>query len=620
MCNGSIRSIEPNEPIESPVGAPASGARVIDNKGKRALPVGIESFESVVARHVYVDKTLLARDLLDRGGTTLFCRPRRFGKSLALRMLQCFFEKPVEGFIPDRRPLFENLTIWDAGAEYRAEQGQYPVIYLSLGGANGATWDEARDHIANAVAAEFRRHRYLLDGTVMEVERPLFERLTVGQASPAELARSLAWLSTLLREHHGAETVILIDEYDRPITDGHLGGFRDEATRFMRSWLTDALKSTVDLRLSAITGVQRVSRESIFSDLNNLTVDTPLDRDFAESFGFTEPEVAALAAYTGHAEKLDELRAWYDGYCFGGTRMYNPISTLRYLRQGIAQPYWTNTSGNAVVTRLFQRADFSTNANLQKLAQGGTIEAPLNMQVISGEIDSDTSAVWSQLYLGGYVTTDDVGHPEDAALTRRLRLPNREVRALFDREFLERANRLASGGRLAGLHEALLAGDAHRFGELLSCIVEESASFRDLAFEGPCHMLLMGMLYEVPGYRYPTSNRESGLGYSDILLEPQPEHAARLPVIALEVKRARTAAGGDVENPEELARHARDVALAQAVEKRYGAGLPGAGRVLWGVSFSGKRVAVACKAVPASAPASDASTPNPASDARENRR
>jgi hypothetical protein len=580
MCNGSVAQ----------TGVP----RIVDNRGRKVLPVGIESFEDVVERCVYIDKTLLVRDLIDRGGTTRFCRPRRFGKSLAMRMLQCFFEAPVEGRIPDRRRLFENLAVWEAGEEYRAEQGSHPVVYLTLGRVRGATWPEARGILADLVATEYQRHAYLFeDGALSVLERPKFERLATGAATSDELSGSLAWLSTLLARHHGAKTVVLIDEYDRPVTEGYLGGFRDQAAGFMRSWLTDALKGTTDLFLACVTGVQRVSRESIFSDLNNLTVDTPLDRAHAESFGFTEAEAEALATYLGKGEKVPEMRAWYDGYCFGGVPMYNPISALCYLRDGWAQPYWANTGGTEVVARTFRRADASLDARLRLLAEGGQVEEPLDMQAVFGEIESSAAPVWSQLYLAGYLTTDDVQNPGDPGLARRLRVPNLEVRRLFGREFLDRARTLATGDRLGELHGALVGGDAERFGRVLGRIVEESASFRDLALEGPCHMLLMGMLYGVPGYRFPVSNRESGLGYSDILLEPLPANEGRLPVVAIEVKRARTAAGGDVDDSQALADHARGVALAQAVEKRYGVGLRGAGRLLWGVSFSGKRVAVA---------------------------
>ncbi len=583
MCNGSIEG--------------NAAPRIIDNRGKKALPIGVENFDAVVRTGVYVDKTLLVRDLLDtvQGSTTLFCRPRRFGKSLAMRMLQCFFETPVEGMVTDKRHLFENLSIWDKGDYYRSEQGAHPVIYLTLGGANGASWDQVRGRIAGAMAAEYERHGYLYEKHLhFQNQRTKFERLVVGQATDEELERSLAWLSSLLHQYHGSETVILIDEYDRPITEGHLGGFRDEATRFMRTWLTDALKGTVDLRLACVTGVQRVSKESIFSDLNNLTVDTPLSERHAESFGFTEAEAEALARYMGlPQEKIAEMRDWYDGYCFGGISVYNPISTLRYLQDRVAQPYWTNTSGNAVVTRLFQRADQELNAQLQELAQGGVVEAPLNMQVVFGEMDSDSAATWSQLYLGGYLTTDDIAYPEDAEYVRRLRLPNHEIRKLFSREFMERATRLATGNRLRPLHEALLEGNAPRLQEILNAIVEQSPSFRDLAYEAPCHMLLMGMLYDVPGYRYPTSNRETGLGYSDILLEPTAENESRLPVIAIEVKRARDAAGKDIADQAALTAHARDVALRQAIEKRYGADMRGNGVARWGVSFSGKMVGVA---------------------------
>lgn len=581
MCNGSATA--------------AGTPRIVDNTRRKALPIGVESFEDVVANGVYVDKTLLVRDLLSKvpGSVTLFCRPRRFGKSLAMRMLQCFFEAPVDGYVDDRRFLFENLSVWDAGEEYRAEQGTHPVIYLSLGGVHGATWDESRNLIAQLVGAEYQRHAYLYEhGGLSVFERPLFERLASSSASPAELASSLARLASQLKRFHDSKTVILIDEYDRPITEGHLNGYRAEAARFMRTWLTDALKGTVDLHLACLTGVQRIGKESIFSDLNNLTVDTPLDSAHSEAFGFTEAEAEALAAYLGRANGVSQMRSWYDGYSFGPSRIYNPISTLCYLRDGVAQPYWTNTSGNAVVTRIFQQAGLQADANLRTLTEGGTVMEPLDMQVVFGEIDSDTTAIWSQLYLAGYLTTDDVERPNDSTLPRRLRLPNLEVRGLFSGEFLDRANRLAVGGRLENLHKALLAGNAARFQEVLGRIVEESASFRDLSGEAACHMLLMGMLYEVPGYHYPVSNRESGLGVSDILLEPRPENAGRLPAVAIEVKRARTASGGDLD-ADGLASHARDVALSQALARDYGAGLAGRGRTLWGVSFSGKRVACA---------------------------
>lgn len=511
-----------------------------------------------------------------------------------MHMLRCFFDAPVDGYVDGHRDLFENLAVWDAGEEVRAEQGAHPVIYLNLAGATGGTWDEVRDSIAQIMAAEYVRHAYLFerDG-ISTFERPLFEHLATATASLAELKVSLARLSTMLRRFHGSKTVILIDEYDRPVTEGHVGGFRDEVTGFMRTWLTGALKGTVDLHLACLTGVQRVSRESIFSDLNNLLVNTPLDSAYGEAFGFTEPEVQALARYMGCEGGITEMKAWYDGYTFGGTCVYNPVSTLCYLRDGTAQPYWANTSGNAVVTRLFQRADYQTDAALRTLAEGGEVEATLNMQVVFGEIDSDTTAIWSQLYLAGYLTTDDVREPANKGLVRRLRIPNLEVRELFENEFLCRAERLATGDRLQGLHAVLLAGDAARFQEVLGSIVEESESFRDLSTEAACHMLLMGMLYEVPGYRYPVSNRESGLGVSDILLEPLQESAGRLPAIAIEVKRARAASGDDIADADALAAHARDVALRQALDRRYGAGLAGRGRTLWGVSFSGKRVACA---------------------------
>ncbi|HAM16745.1 MAG TPA: hypothetical protein DCP91_13000 [Eggerthellaceae bacterium] len=581
MCNGSVNA----------TGRP----RVVDRRGKGIVAIGIESFADVATRHVYVDKTMVIPDLIDRGGVTLFCRPRRFGKSLMLRTLQCYFEAPVEGYIDDAGPLFEGLAVMGADDYYTAERGAHPVIYLGLNACGGDTWEAMRASVARVVADEYGRHGYLAEsGSLSPADKERFERVWNERGSVEDLEGSLARLAQMLRRHHRSQVVILIDEYDKIVTEGHLHGYRDEATGFLKRWLTGALKGTVDLRLAALTGVQRVSKESIFSDLNNFVVDTALDHRYAEAFGFTQPEVEELAAHLGRADKAGELAEWYDGYDFGGESVYNPWSVLNYFFQGcIAQPYWTNTSSNTVVKDMIARADEGVNAQLTALAEGGAVEAMLDLSVVFGEIDSDTSAIWSQLYLAGYVTTHDVAEPNDSALVRRLEVPNLEVARLFSRELVERAE-AAAGGRhaLSALHAALASGDGGALAYELERALLNSVSYFDLRDENSAHMWLLSLLYGMEGYRFPRSNREVGRGRPDVVCEPDAAHETALPAIACEVKFARAAA------PEELQALAQSALDEQALPRRYAHGLAGAGALLWGVAFdAAKHTAVACSHV-----------------------
>ncbi|MBO7675163.1 MAG: AAA family ATPase [Atopobiaceae bacterium] len=578
MCNGSA----------SAEGVP----NIVDRSGRRQLPVGIESFEDVLAGFAYVDKTLAVKDLVDRRGVTLYCRPRRFGKSTFLRMLQCFFEAPAEGWVPDRRGLFDGLAVAEGGDPwYMAHNCAHPVIYLNLADCGANSYDQTFNRIALQMADEYNRHYYLMDeGALRGGEVARFARVAEGGARPVELERSLSWLSTLLARHHGAQTVILIDEYDTPVNDAHLGDFRREVLDFYRNWLSAALKGTVDLYCAALTGVLRVSQESIFSELNNVRIDTTLDVDHAEAIGFTAEEAGALAAYVGRGD-ASEMAEWYDGYRFGGTDVYNPWSVLNYLQTGVAQPYWTNTSRNGIVVDLVRRAGEAQTAELATLAAGGSVAKPLDLRTVFDDLAESPGAVWAQLYQAGYVTTNDTGTPNDDAMPRELHIPNLEVRRLYGRELLARATRLAgSGERLAALHRAVSAADAPATRDALRRILLDSASHHDLTREADYHVLLLALLYAVDGYGPATSDRESGDGRCDVLLEPLPAEAGRLPAHAMELKLCKSA-----ETDDALAACARDVALAQARSLSYGHGLAGAGLVRWGFAFCGKRVAVVCE-------------------------
>lgn len=429
MCNGSARV--------------AGKPHIVDRAGRGQLPVGIESFEDVLRQFVYVDKTLAVKELIDRQGVTLYCRPRRFGKSTFLRMLQCFFEMPADG-IRGREELFEGLAIAESDPRYMAECGAHPVIYLNLAGCGGTSFEETGSHIGRMVGREYVRHAYLARSqSLMSFERRRFERIAAGEATASELAGSLADLSGFLARHHQAQVVILIDEYDTPVNDAHVHGFREDVLGFYRAWLSDALKGTTDLYCAALTGVLRVSQESIFSELNNVQMDTTLDDDHAEAIGFTEAEAEALAAYTGRADRVAEMRAWYDGYSFGRTKAYNPWSVLNFLRKNEAQPYWTNTSRNGIVTELIAQAGDDQTVELAMLASGGVVKKPLDLRTVFDDLTHNPEAVWPQLYQSGYVTTEDTGFPNDSRRLRHLKVPNLEVRELFTSELGKRSLRTA---------------------------------------------------------------------------------------------------------------------------------------------------------------------------------
>lgn len=565
--------------------------RLSDRAGNKILPIGNDRFASVAETSVFIDKTMLIADVLDKGpAVTLFCRPCRFGKSLNLSMLQRFFEIPV-GVDAGKSyaGLFEGLAIWDArDGRYQAHQGAYPVVRFTLNNLKCTSYPDFVSWFSDAVAEECNRHGYLLESDrLSEFDKDAFGQLAAGRADIGQLGRSLLRLTVLLQQHYGQSVVVLIDEYDAPVMAAHANGCYDEVVSFLKRWLTGALKSNDALAFAVLTGVQRISKESIFSDLNNLQVDTPLNVASDERFGFTQEEVEALAEYMGNASSVPQAREWYDGYRFGDVDVYNPWSVLNYFGNGCAPDvYWGNTSSNSVLGGLVANADDKMLKRLYALAEpGGTVRAPLDTRVVFSDLETAPQAVWSMLYLAGYLTTDDTALPGDVDRLRPLRIPNREIAKLYASEITGRFAR-AAGGRdaLDDLHRALASGDAAAFAEELESVLLNCASFHDLVSENSYHMLMMGLLFNVPGYGAPVSNREAGRGRFDVQLTPV--DPARDPLITLELKHA--AQGADLEL---VARQA----LAQIDERAYDAAAGTAGSIRYGVAFAGKAVAAACE-------------------------
>lgn len=568
--------------------------RLSDLSGRRRLPIGRDGFAAAVQESVIIDKSLLIADVLDSSAAvTLFCRPRRFGKSLNMTMLKAFFEIPPasDPNAEDAAYLFEGLSIWDAGGgRYREYQGAYPVIYISFNSVKKQRWEDAKSALRQLIVWEYIRHGYLSDSSELnEQERAYFDRVAGWKATDGDIESSLINLTRLLFKHHGRRTVVLIDEYDAPVMAARDNGYYDEMVSFLKGWLTAALKDGGQaLAFACLTGVQRISKESVFSDLNNLVVNTSLNTKYDERYGFTEDEVRALANYLGQAAHFPEMRQWYDGYRFGSVDVYNPWSVLNYFDNDCeCAPYWGNTSSNAPIAAMVRGGDARLMRKVYGLLEtGGSVEAALDLSVVFGDLDAKPEALWSLLYLAGYLTTDDTEQPNSKDVVRRLRIPNLEIASLYRSEIIDRFAQIA-GGRdcLIDLHRALVDGDADAFAEELEGVLLNSASFYDLASENSYHMLLVGLLFGVPGYGNPVSNREAGRGRFDIRLVPE---RAGLPTVTLELKFER---GADTGRLEALAAEA----LAQIEARAYDAGATesGAGSLRYGIAFSGKSLAVA---------------------------
>ncbi|WP_165046104.1 AAA family ATPase, partial [Adlercreutzia sp. ZJ138] len=491
--------------------------------------------------------------------------------------------------------LFQNLAVWDAeGGRYQEYFQAYPVVRISFNDAKQLAWDEASAAIRGNISVEYERHAYLAQSDrISDTERAYVATIMEGRLS-TDMGRSLLNLCRLLFKHHGRRAVVLIDEYDAPVMAGYTYGYYQEVVAFLKGWLTGALKDNNALAFAVLTGVQRITKESIFSDLNNLKVSTALNVVSDERYGFTDDEVDALAEYLDVPDDAGKARKWYDGYRFGGVDVYNPWSVLNFFDSGcVADVYWGNTSSNSVLGEMVRCADDRTWERLYTLMKPeGTVSESLDLGVVFPDAGIRSGALWSMLYLAGYLTTEDTELPNNTRRERPLRIPNAEIRELFRAEIVDRFSEVSgNGGRLVELHRALTEGEADVATEEFKGVLYESASCFDLTRENSYHMLVLGLLFGMRGYEDPISNREAGKGRFDVRVQPiDPD---RRPVIVLELKYARPDTP-KAENLDELAR----AALAQARDRVYGAGAHSGreGTLFWGVAVSGKNVACSCYA------------------------
>lgn len=413
---------------------------------KKPLPIGISDFKVASQSYYYVDKTLLIRDFLDtKPMVSLFTRPRRFGKTLNMDMLRVFFEKTEE----DTSVYFKDKNIWECGKRYTQHQGQYPVIFLSFKDVKCMSWEETFQKIRKLISLECIRHGELETSPALSsYEKDQFHRLADESANEVDCQMGLQLLSLLLHKHYGKECVIIIDEYDTPIQQGHSCNFYSEIVNFMRNFFSGGLKDNPHLAFGFLTGILRVAKESIFSGMNNLKTNSILDRSFSAYFGFTCEEVQDILAYYGYEDKYAEICAWYDGYRFGDTEIFNPWSVLNYISdQCFPKAFWQSTGSNDIIGEIIANASDEITESLYKLLCGEKITTYIDTSVIYPEIQYNPSTIYSFLLVAGYLKVDFVYPQYDGFIMCDVSIPNREVAIVFKKAIAKRERSLDDSNR-----------------------------------------------------------------------------------------------------------------------------------------------------------------------------
>lgn len=546
--------------------------------------VGNTSFVEIASECYYVDKTLLIRDLVDdHNMVTLFTRPRRFGKTLAINMLKTFFEKAQE----DTSRYFTDKKIWQCGEKYRAMQGKYPVIMLTFKDVKYGSFDESMEAIRLVLKDEYKRHGELRSSTALGSDDKAFlERMEKGALSDVEYSRALLNLTRMLSAHHGSKTIILIDEYDTPIQQGYSKGFYQEIISFMRNFLSGGLKDNEDLAFGVLTGIMRVSKENLFSGLNNPTVNTVLDDKYSDYFGFTEEEVREMASYYDKEDRMEEIRSWYDGYRFGKTEIYNPWSVTNYFANGGSpRAFWANTSDNEIIREIMQDLTPEVAQELTRVLQGEEIHASLDMEVIYPRLADGADTVFSFLLLAGYLTPASDPEETEIGTFTSLRIPNMEIRRVYNTEILAFMKTKTAGSVITEIERAIYLGDGNRLAKALENYMTSCISYFDGSAEGFYHGMMVGLVASLSSRYYIRSNRESGEGRFDLMLEPKEKD---LPGIVMEFK---AVSGSDKTDLTELA----DAALEQIDDQNYAQEMKDRGVqsiIKYGIAFSGKRVGI----------------------------
>lgn len=559
---------------------PENAILLCSNEKKKPLPIGISDFKTATTNYYYVDKTLLIRDFLDtKPMVSLFTRPRRFGKTLNMDMLRVFFEKTQE----DTSVYFRDKKIWKYGAAYTQHQGQYPVVFLTFKDVKCLTWEETFQKIRRLISLEFIRHNELESSLVLSsYEKEQYHRLAGDSADEVDCQMGLQLLSMLLHKHYGKECIIIIDEYDTPIQQGHSCNFYPEIVNFMRNFFSGGLKDNTHLAFGFLTGILRVAKESIFSGMNNLKTNSILDDSYSEYFGFTTAEVREMLCYYKKKEKYQEICEWYDGYRFGDTEIFNPWSVINYISDNcFPKAFWQSTGNNEIIGEIIETATPEITEGLYNLLCGEKITTYVDTSVIYPEVRKNPYSIYSFLVVAGYLKVAAIYPQNDGNFMCDVAIPNKEIAFVYEKEVLNRTNQNSVS---VSISQAVFSGDAQKLQSLLENFMLQSISSMDGANEAFYHGMMLG-LCAVLGNRYRVqSNRESGFGRFDIQLTPL---VSGIPGFLFEFKHT---------NDEHVDLDAlADSALRQIDEKKYDTELRSAGVnsiIKIGIAFRGKNAVV----------------------------
>ena len=562
-----------------------SGNYIQKSTEKLSMPVGISDYRVASTKYYYVDKTMLIKEFLDeRPMVSLFTRPRRFGKTLNMDMLRVFFEKTEE----DTSIYFRNKKIWACGERYQAYQGKYPVFFLTFKDVKCTNWEDTKTDLMNIIQAEYKRHQKVLE-TCDQYDKKYYQKILSKEADDADWVRSLLNLSRILHEYHKIAPIIIIDEYDTPIQQGYTKGFYDEVVMFMRNFFSGGLKDNRHLSYGFMTGILRVAKESIFSGLNSLKLNSILDERYGQYFGFTSDEVKEMAKYYGVPEKYKEIYEWYDGYRFGGYEIFNPWSVISYFNNRCKpKAFWQFTGSNDILEDILENAPEDVYEKLNKLMQGESILSYIDTAVIYPQIKDNPSTIYSFLLVTGYLKADFVDSSYGEDYMCRVSLPNKEISFVYSKEVLARFRDVVPQSSAINIKQALYENNVTEFQKHLQKLLEQSVSFYDTAKETFYHGLVLGLCATLDNQYLITSNRESGDGRYDLQLMPK---KATLPGILIELKVGKEYPVSDLK---ELA----ETAIRQIEEKHYESELRAKGVdtiVKYGVAFCGKNVEVIIK-------------------------
>lgn len=485
---------------------------------KKPLPIGVSDFKSATTNYYYVDKTLLIRDFLNAiPMVSLFTRPRRFGKTLNMDMLRVFFEKTPE----DTSIYFKDKYIWQCGDYYTKHQGQYPVIFLSFKDVKCSSWQETFQKISKLISLEFMRHNELESSSVLSsYEKEQYHRFASENINEVDCQMGLQLLSLLLHKHYDKECVIIIDEYDTPIQQGHLCDFYNEIVDFMRNFFSGGLKDNPHLAFGFLTGILRVAKESIFSGMNNLKTNSILDNNYSSYFGFTNEEVRDMLAYYDYdyEDKYQEICKWYDGYRFGNSEIFNPWSVINYISdQCFPKAFWQSTGSNDIIGEIIGTATPEINENLYKLFCGNTVTTYVDTSVIYPEVQNNPNSIYSFLLVAGYLKVAEIYPQNDGNYMCDVAIPNKEILYVYEKEVLNRTNQ---NNVSISIHQAIFSKDTSKLQSLLEDFMLKSISTMDGASEAFYHGMMLGLCAVLGSQFKVRSNRESGLGRFDIELLP----------------------------------------------------------------------------------------------------